>query len=56
MARRNTRPTLTTEQQAEADRIRQALLEASADDLRELAELLATRDDSTIFGATRVPP
>jgi hypothetical protein len=52
MPRRTTRPTLTDEQQAEADRIRQALLEASADDLRELAELLATKNDSNIFGAT----
>jgi hypothetical protein len=52
MARRTNRPALTTEQQAEADRIRQALLEASAEDLRELAELLATKDDATIFGAT----
>lgn len=52
MPRRTNRPALTTEQQAEADRIRQALLEASAEDLRELAELLATKDDATIFGAT----
>jgi hypothetical protein len=52
MPRRTNRPALTTEQQVEADRIRQALLEASAEDLRELAELLATKDDSTIFGAT----
>lgn len=52
MPRRNTRPTLTAEHQAEADRIRQALLDASADELRELAELLATKDDSTIFGTT----
>jgi hypothetical protein len=36
----------------EADRIREALLDASADDLRELAELLATKTDATIFGAT----
>lgn len=52
MPRRTRRPALTSEQQAEADRIRQALLEASAEDLRELAELLATKDDATIFGAT----
>jgi hypothetical protein len=52
MPRRTNRPALTTEQQAEADRIRQALLAASDDDLRELAELLATKDDGTIFGAT----
>lgn len=51
MARRTPRPALTTEQQAEADRIRQALLEASTEDIRELAELLATKNDSNIFGA-----
>ena len=52
MARRTPRPVLTAEQQAEADRIRDALLAASADDIRELAELLATKDDTDIFGAT----
>jgi hypothetical protein len=51
MARRTIRPELTPEQRAEAERIRQALLDESADDLRELAELLATRDDSNTFGA-----
>jgi hypothetical protein len=43
---------LTPEQQAQADRIRQALTQASVEDIRELAELLATKDDSNIFGAT----
>lgn len=52
MSRRSSRTALTPEQQAEADRIRQALLDASAEDLRELAELLATKNDSNIFGAT----
>jgi hypothetical protein len=55
MPRRTTRPTrpeLTAEQQVEADRIHAAMLEAAADDLRELAELLATTDDTNIFGAT----
>jgi hypothetical protein len=52
MARRTTRPELTPDQQAEADRIRQALLDASADDIRELSELLATTDDAHTFGAT----
>lgn len=52
MARRTTRPVLSAEQQAEADRIRDALLEASAEDIRELAELLATKDDTNTFGAT----
>jgi hypothetical protein len=52
MARRPIRPALTSEQQVEAERIRQALLEASAEELRELAELLASEDDTNIFGAT----
>lgn len=49
---RTTRPERTTEQRAEADRIHAAMLEAATDDLRELAELLATKDDTNIFGAT----
>jgi hypothetical protein len=52
MPRHTTRPALTPDQQAEAECIRQALLEASADDIRELAELLATKDDTNTFGAT----
>lgn len=55
MARRtpqNRRPKLTPEQQAEAQRIQAALLETAADDIRELAELLASKDDSNTFGAT----
>lgn len=55
MPRRTTRtprPELTAEQRAEADRIHAAMLEAAADDLRELAELLATKDDTNVFGAT----
>jgi hypothetical protein len=52
MARRTTRPELTPEQQAEAERIRQVLLDAAADDIRELAELLASTDDAHTFGAT----
>jgi hypothetical protein len=52
MARRTPRPALTAEQQVEADRIRGALLEASAADIRELAELLASKDDTDTFGAT----
>ena len=51
MTRRTTRPTLTP-QQVEAERIRQSLLDAAADDLRELVELLATTTDRTNFGAT----
>jgi hypothetical protein len=42
---------LTPDQQAEADRIRAAMLQAAEADIRELAELLATKDDRTTFGA-----
>ena len=49
---RNWHPELTPTQQAEADRIHAALLQAAESDLRELAELLATTDDSNTFGAT----
>lgn len=52
MARRKSSPPLTPEQQVEAQRIQAALLETAADDIRELAELLACRDDSNTFGAT----
>ena len=52
MARRTPRPELTAEQRAEADRIHAALLHAAEGDLRELADLLATTDDSNTFGAT----
>ena len=52
MARRTPPPALTAEQQVEADRIREALVEASAEDIRQLAELLASRDDTNTFGAT----
>ena len=46
------RPELTPEQQAEADRIFASLQSACQADLRALAELLAATDDRTIFGAT----
>jgi hypothetical protein len=52
MARRTTRPQLTPDQQADADRIHAAMLHAAEGDLRELAELLASTDDSNTFGAT----
>lgn len=52
MARRTTALPLTPEQRAEAQRIRQTLLAAADDDIRELADLLATKDDSNTFGAT----
>jgi hypothetical protein len=43
---------LTPEQHAEAERIYAALTQAAAADLRALAELLASKDDRTTFGAT----
>jgi hypothetical protein len=43
---------LTPEQKAESDRIFATLQQATADDLRALADLLATTDDSTTFGTT----
>ena len=46
------RPELTAEQQAEADRIFASLQSACQADLRALAELLASKDDSTTFGPT----
>lgn len=52
MARRTTQPPLTPEQQAESDRIFAALQQTAVDDLRALADLLATTDDSNTFGAT----
>jgi len=52
MARRTAHPPLTPEQKTEADRIFAALQQAAVTDLRELANLLATKDDSNTFGAT----
>jgi hypothetical protein len=52
MARRTTQPELTPEQRAEADRIHAAMLQAAATDLRELAELLASKGDADTLGAT----
>jgi len=46
------RPDLSPEQKADADRIHAALVSAAATDLRELAELLAATDDRATFGAT----
>lgn len=51
MARRTTRPELTPEQRVESDRILATPRQAAASDLRELADLLATKDDSNTFGA-----
>lgn len=52
MARRTSRPDLTPDQQAEADRILGGMLQAAEGDLRQLAELLATKTDADTFGAT----
>lgn len=52
MARRTPQPALTPEQKAESDRIFAALQQCAVDDLRALADLLATKDDSNTFGAT----
>ena len=49
---RTARPELTAEQQAESDRIFAALRQAAESDLRELADLLATKNDTNTFGAT----
>jgi len=47
-----TRQPLTPDQQAEADRIYQTLRQAADQDLRALAELLASKPDAQLFGAT----
>jgi len=52
MPRRTPQPPLTPEQKAESDRIFAALQQTAVDDLRALADLLATTDDSNTFGAT----
>jgi hypothetical protein len=46
------RPELTAQQQAEAQRLRELMLQAAADDITELAELLATKTDATLLGET----
>lgn len=43
---------LTTEQQAEAERIYQILRTSTDTDLRHLAELLASKPDRQLLGAT----
>ena len=50
MARTRRSVSLTPEQQDEADRIFNALVDAAADDLRDVANQLATTTDATIFG------
>ena len=42
----------TPEQKTASDRIFAALQQTALDDLRTLADLLATKDDSNTFGAT----
>lgn len=46
------RPDLTPEQRADADALRQHLTAAVAADIDGLAELLATKTDRDLFGAT----
>jgi hypothetical protein len=46
------RPTLTPQQQAQAQRIYDVLRQAADADLRELAQLLAAKADHELFGAT----
>lgn len=43
---------LTAEQEAEAQRIEAVLLEAAQEDLREMARLMASKQDHEIFGQT----
>jgi hypothetical protein len=50
MARLPHSVSLTPEQQAEADRIYTALVAAAHDDIRALADQMATTTDATIFG------
>jgi hypothetical protein len=50
MARIATPESLTPDQQAEADRIYSALVAAANEDIRALANQMATRTDATLFG------
>lgn len=52
MSRRSPQPALTPEQKTASDRIFAALQQTAVDDLRALADLLATKNDSNTFGAT----
>ena len=47
-----TAPSLTPEQEAEAQRLLQQLQDASREDLLALARLLVSKRESEIFGAT----
>jgi hypothetical protein len=46
------RPTLTPEQSAEADRIAEILMEAAHREIRDIAELLASKPDHQLLGKT----
>jgi len=46
------RPTLTPEQQAEAQRITETLMEAAREEVRAIAELLASKPDDQPLGKT----
>ena len=46
------RPTLTPEQQAEARRIEDILMEASREEIRAIAELMASKPDNKLLGKT----
>jgi hypothetical protein len=44
--------TLTSEQQAEADRIAEQLMKTVAKEIREIAELMASKPDNKLLGKT----
>jgi len=44
--------TLTPEQQAEADRIAEQLMKTVAKEIREIAELMASKPDNKLLGKT----
>jgi len=46
------RPDLTPEQQAEAQRIERVLMESVRSDIRALAELMASKPDRQLLGQT----
>jgi hypothetical protein len=52
MAKRQQAIELTAEQEAEAQRIEEILLEASRQDIHELARLMASKENHEIFGQT----
>lgn len=52
MAKRHQPLPLTPEQEAEAQRIEEILVEASRKDIRELARLMASKQNHEIFGQT----